>query len=102
MVGSFIYVFLECCGWYRAFISYAEVDATEVDSSIVQATANQLEDVDTMVSGWQRMFTVTEEFAQVSGLIAGVAGCVVVGFQISRDFSTDAPVAEKVLDICQV
>ena len=74
----------------------------DVDSSIAEATATQLEDVDTMVSGWQRMFAVTEQFAKVSGLIAGVAGCVVIGFQIARDFKTDAPVAQKALDICQV
>jgi len=30
-----------------------------------------------------------------------VAGCVVIGFQIARDFKTDAPVAQKALDICQ-
>jgi len=79
-----------------------KVDAADVDSSIAEATATQLEDVDTMVSGWQKMFAVTEEFAKVSGLIAGVAGCVVIGFQIARDFKTDAPVAQKALDICQV
>jgi len=78
-----------------------KVDAADVDSSIAEATATQLEDVDTMVSGWQKMFAVTEEFAKVSGLIAGVAGCVVIGFQIARDFKTDAPVAQKALDICQ-
>ena len=48
------------------------------------------------------MFAITEEFAKVTGLIAGVAGCVVVGFQIANDFKTDAPVAQKALDICQV
>ena len=48
------------------------------------------------------MFAITENFAKVTGLIAGVAGCVVVGFQIANDFKTNAPVAQKALDICQV
>ena len=48
------------------------------------------------------MFAITENFAKVTGLIAGIAGCVVVGFQIANDFKTDAPVAQKALDICQV
>ena len=94
--------FTEYCEQLLIYIPFAEVDAADVDSSIAEATATQLEDVDTMVSGWQKMFAVTEEFAKVSGLIAGVAGCVVIGFQIARDFKTDAPVAQKALDICQV
>eukprot|EP00794_Sanderia_malayensis_P000615 gene615-1277_t len=77
------------------------VDETGVDEAMAEATSAELEDVGTMVSGWQKMFAVTESFAKVTGLIAGVAGCVVVGFQIYRDFSTNAPVAQKALDICQ-
>eukprot|EP00794_Sanderia_malayensis_P000613 gene613-1275_t len=77
------------------------VDEAGVDEAIAKATSAQLEDVPEMVSGWQKVFAVTESFAEVTGLIAGVAGCVVVGFQIYRDFSTNASVAQKSLDICQ-
>eukprot|EP00794_Sanderia_malayensis_P000611 gene611-1273_t len=77
------------------------VDEEGVDQAMAEATSAQLEDVSAMASGWQKMFAVTESFAKVTGLIAGVAGCVVIGFQIYRDFSSDAPVAQKALDICQ-
>ena len=80
----------------------SEVDEVGVDEAMAEATAAQLEDAEVMVTGWQKFFTVTETFAKVTGLIAGAAGCVVVGFQIYRDFKTGAPVAQKALDICQV
>ena len=78
------------------------MDEVGVDAVMAEKTAAQLEEAEAVVSNWQKFFSVTEQFAKVTGLIAGVAGCVVVGFQIYRDFSTNAPVAQKALDICQV
>ena len=80
----------------------SEVDEVGVDEAIAEATAAQLKNVEVMTTGWQKFFAVTEMCAKVTGLIAGVAGCVVVGFQIYRDFKTGAPVAQKALDIGQV
>ena len=66
------------------------------------AAASSVEDAEVAVSRWSKFFSTTETFAKYTGLFASIAGCVLVGFQIYNDFDSDAPVALKVLDICQV
>ena len=78
------------------------VDEVAVDEALYGSVANSVEDIPVMVSRWQKFFDMAEMFAKGTGLIASAAGCVVIGFQIYRDFKTNAPVAQKALDICQV
>ncbi len=63
------------------------------------STANELEE---STSGWTRLYAITGEMSKSFGLACSLAGCVVIGFQIGRDFKKGAPVAQKALDICQV
>ncbi len=75
------------------------MSTNEAVASAVAKTEGELE---VMTSKWGKMFKFAEKAAKLVGVIAGAAACVMIGFQIYKDFVDGAPVAVKVLDIIQV
>eukprot|EP00794_Sanderia_malayensis_P009481 gene9481-biopygen7824 len=75
-----------------------ELTTNEAVARAVQATEG---DMEVMTTKWGKMFKTAGELAEVCGVIASAAGCVLLGFQIYNDFKTGASVPIKVLDIIQ-
>eukprot|EP00794_Sanderia_malayensis_P009570 gene9570-biopygen7902 len=75
-----------------------ELTTNEAVARAVEATEG---DVEVMTTKWSKMFKTAGKLAEVCGIIASAAGCVLLGFQIYNDFKNGAPVSVKVLDIIQ-
>ncbi len=78
---------------------FSEAVFNEELANAATKTATELEE---NVSLWTKVFNFSEGLADALGFVGSLAGCVVIGFQIFRDFKEGAPVAQKALDICQV
>ncbi len=72
------------------------------NQQLADAAAASAEELEQEVSVWTKMLNISEGLAKGLGFVGAIAGCVVMGFQLYRDFKHGASIAQKSLDICQV
>ncbi len=113
LVGSLLLYFLSWYGFelmkilrtcYNCIFPFLGTDFSEAvfNEELANAATKTATELEENVSVWTKVFNFSEGLADALGFVGSLAGCVVIGFQIFRDFKEGAPVAQKALDICQV